>query len=370
MNVLLFLAAVSGFVVDADCGDGKFTRGDFFGDGKVDTADVTNLLSYLFVGGAPPCEWDAADYNDDGAIDNSDVVYLQSYLFTGGAEPPPPFFTGELGIDTTPDYLFNEQSPPPTDLEQVDHVAGKYVAWSPTDWNWFVNLEECTEGVLFQEWEPETLSEGGSRDEIGTLTVGFAEGCDVEDIACEYSLKALAYIEGDKIEGWNPSGESHHLQVNVYTTPVFEWGDECPEPVDCGDWNQADASIDNHQLGLDLYCSDNGDFYDELARNGSGWFAPSRDHIEDSAPCDRDPIFDPFGGSEVHYFEEELNDDTYDPAPDVWLQLGEIRLAPVHLRFSRFTNTSVGGRSEDIPESLTVKFKVRLEVLYIWDLYY
>jgi hypothetical protein len=61
--------------------------GDANGDGLVNSADVTYLINYLFVGGPTPVPWQAGDANGDGTINSADVTYLINYLFVGGPAP-------------------------------------------------------------------------------------------------------------------------------------------------------------------------------------------------------------------------------------------------------------------------------------------
>jgi len=80
----------------------NFIRGDANGNGEVDLADATSILSYLFAGSRFEC-LDALDTNDSGSVDMADAIYLLAYLFAGGAEPPPPF--PQKGPDVTSDPL-------------------------------------------------------------------------------------------------------------------------------------------------------------------------------------------------------------------------------------------------------------------------
>jgi hypothetical protein len=66
------LAAKTG---DADC------------SGSVDISDAVFLITYIFAGGIPPYDRNAADENGDCAVDISDAVYLIAYIFSGGPEP-------------------------------------------------------------------------------------------------------------------------------------------------------------------------------------------------------------------------------------------------------------------------------------------
>jgi hypothetical protein len=61
--------------------------GDANGDGVINSADVTYLINYLFVGGPEPGPFDSGDTNCDGMINSADVVSLINYLFVGGPSP-------------------------------------------------------------------------------------------------------------------------------------------------------------------------------------------------------------------------------------------------------------------------------------------
>jgi len=80
-----------------------FKRGEVNGDERVDLADAVAICWSLFDGLPLGCK-DAADVNDDGTINLADPVYLLSYLFLGAAPPPPP---GPYAAwyDPTPDGL-------------------------------------------------------------------------------------------------------------------------------------------------------------------------------------------------------------------------------------------------------------------------
>ena len=64
-----------------------FVRGDANGDGVINSADVSHLINYLFIGGPAPQPQDAGDANHDGTINSADVGYLINYLFVGGQTP-------------------------------------------------------------------------------------------------------------------------------------------------------------------------------------------------------------------------------------------------------------------------------------------
>ncbi len=61
--------------------------GDASDDGQVNLLDITYLINYLYSGGSPPVEPEAADVNNDGNINLMDVTWLIQYLYKDGAEP-------------------------------------------------------------------------------------------------------------------------------------------------------------------------------------------------------------------------------------------------------------------------------------------
>jgi hypothetical protein len=80
-----------------------FRRGNFNQDAAVDISDGVSVLNFLFMGGAAPGCFSAADANDDGKVDISDGIFTLTYLFLGGKSIPDPFST--CGLDPTPDSL-------------------------------------------------------------------------------------------------------------------------------------------------------------------------------------------------------------------------------------------------------------------------
>lgn len=69
----------------------RFVRGDCNGDYKVDIADASHILYYVYLHvGYTDCE-DACDVTDDEVLDLTDPVYLLSFLFRRGPKPPEPF---------------------------------------------------------------------------------------------------------------------------------------------------------------------------------------------------------------------------------------------------------------------------------------
>jgi len=67
-----------------------FRRGDVNGDGSVDLADAVKVLTWLFLGDAPPDCLDAANADHAGDVGLTDAVYVLTYLFLGGTPPPAP----------------------------------------------------------------------------------------------------------------------------------------------------------------------------------------------------------------------------------------------------------------------------------------
>jgi hypothetical protein len=80
-----------------------FVRGETNGDARVDISDAQRILNFLFLGGAEPTCFDAADVNDDGRLDLSDPTRLLGYLFLGDDPLPAPF--PEAGVDPSADGL-------------------------------------------------------------------------------------------------------------------------------------------------------------------------------------------------------------------------------------------------------------------------
>ena len=64
-----------------------FIRGDANGDGNINSADVSYIINYLFVGGPAPNPLWVGDANSDGNINSADAAYLINYLFVGGPAP-------------------------------------------------------------------------------------------------------------------------------------------------------------------------------------------------------------------------------------------------------------------------------------------
>lgn len=87
----------------ARTGDRLFLRGDIDRSGSLKITDAIYALSFLFLGGAPPSCFDAADANDDGEVNISDASAILGYLFLGAGSLPEP--SKEAGPDPTPDAL-------------------------------------------------------------------------------------------------------------------------------------------------------------------------------------------------------------------------------------------------------------------------
>jgi hypothetical protein len=64
--------------------------GDANADGDTNIFDVTFLISYLYMGGAPPYPLESADVNSDSVVNIFDITYLVSYLYMGGPLPDCP----------------------------------------------------------------------------------------------------------------------------------------------------------------------------------------------------------------------------------------------------------------------------------------
>ena len=64
-----------------------FMRGDSNSDGKVDIADITFIVSYVFRSGPAPVSEETADANSDQRVDLSDALFLVNYIFRNGPSP-------------------------------------------------------------------------------------------------------------------------------------------------------------------------------------------------------------------------------------------------------------------------------------------
>lgn len=64
-------------------------EGDADCSGQVSIADVVFLINYIFSGGMPPYDRNAADPDESCAISIADAVYIINYIFAGGNDPQP-----------------------------------------------------------------------------------------------------------------------------------------------------------------------------------------------------------------------------------------------------------------------------------------
>jgi hypothetical protein len=65
----------------------SFIRGDVDDNMKIDLADITYLIVYMFFNGPAPKYPESADVNSDGRHNIADLVFLIRYIFSGGSEP-------------------------------------------------------------------------------------------------------------------------------------------------------------------------------------------------------------------------------------------------------------------------------------------
>ena len=62
--------------------------GDVNVSGSVTSADIIQLVGYIFKGGAPPLPCVAnGDVNCDGSVTSADIIWLVGFVFKGGAPP-------------------------------------------------------------------------------------------------------------------------------------------------------------------------------------------------------------------------------------------------------------------------------------------
>jgi len=83
-------------------GSTYFLRADVNGDLHVNLGDPIRAIHVLLGAQSASCR-DAMDIDDSGQLDITDPIYLLSYLFLGDAPPPHPF--PDLGTDPTADDL-------------------------------------------------------------------------------------------------------------------------------------------------------------------------------------------------------------------------------------------------------------------------
>lgn len=82
------------------CDSCEGLRGDANGDGSINIADATYVLSYLFLMGPEPVGCvEVADTNGDGSVNIADATYTLSYLFLMGPEPVSPGFPTPACLD-------------------------------------------------------------------------------------------------------------------------------------------------------------------------------------------------------------------------------------------------------------------------------
>ncbi len=65
-----------------------FQCGDINSNGNIDVADLVALVSFMFIGGAPPTYPATADCDGTGRLDISDLVCWVDWMFGGGQNPP------------------------------------------------------------------------------------------------------------------------------------------------------------------------------------------------------------------------------------------------------------------------------------------
>jgi len=80
----------------------QFRRSDANDDGEVTIADISFIVSFLFLGGTRPHCLDAVDTDDSGDFDTTDAIGISNYLFLGTSTPSAPGPL-ECGLDPTED---------------------------------------------------------------------------------------------------------------------------------------------------------------------------------------------------------------------------------------------------------------------------
>jgi len=70
----------------------EFTCGDVNGDGSINVADATYLVSFVYRSGPEPLGW--ADVNLDGRVTIADATYIIAHIYRGGPSPCEPNLGG------------------------------------------------------------------------------------------------------------------------------------------------------------------------------------------------------------------------------------------------------------------------------------
>ena len=65
----------------------NYICGNVNGDAITNIFDITHIISFLYLGGPPPVNMNAADINNDGIVNIFDVTYLIAYLYLEGSAP-------------------------------------------------------------------------------------------------------------------------------------------------------------------------------------------------------------------------------------------------------------------------------------------
>jgi hypothetical protein len=66
---------------------GSYECADINGDQMINIFDITDLISFLYIGGSPPVPPTDGDVNGDLDVNIFDITFLISYLYISG--PPP-----------------------------------------------------------------------------------------------------------------------------------------------------------------------------------------------------------------------------------------------------------------------------------------
>lgn len=196
-------------------------RGDLNGDGNVDIADLTYLVSYLYKNGTAPNPLEVADVNGDGSVNEGDIAYLTSYLFAGG--PAPVIFINQTIASCTDSdggldyYLLGKVTTNKGESEDKCFEEGKSESVNACSRNCFVLENYC-----FGNQAGSMRIRCGSSCEAGVCT----------SLSDKDRCVGLAISRGDI----NKDGKVDNNDMNFFVNYLFKNGD-APEPIELGDVN-------------------------------------------------------------------------------------------------------------------------------------
>ncbi len=172
-------------------GPPHFVRGDANGDGSVDQADASTILTHLFVQADNTICPDVMDSDDSGAVDISDAINILNFLFVGTGEIAFPY--PEAGLDMTTDDPY-----PCGDVTEDERRFWEFEF--PAEVHWYDVFAAQIPGFPGPD-EPDVLFPGEEPfvpDNEGNIAQELAEGNDAAIIL----LLGLVIQQMDEQDFW------------------------------------------------------------------------------------------------------------------------------------------------------------------------